>query len=820
MEYLIVGTVFGLGYLFNKDGINREEEVIEEVPENLKPNGINIYENNNVNKIRQNEQKIADKLYEKTKDSINTNIIIPGPPKYDNFNKVDYTDNKLPIEFNTEPTINNIKSNNNTNEISLTGEPIDKNNFIHNNMTPFFGGSIKQNVDDYANQELFENFTGTDSTYQKKKEIAPLFKPKTNVTNPYGLQSLDGFMNERYVVGNIRNNISPLEKIYVGPGLNKGYNNDPTGGFQQADTRDYVLPKTVNETRVKTNPKVSYYGRIISGEKINKPGKIGCIEKNRPDTFFIENPDRYFTTTGNCIAARQRPNIVMKYVNRPKNEKKSRIGPAGTTHGSSEPVRSKVKNSTKQQLSKYANGIINATGKWNSNNSSNSDYGKSNIKLPCNKRNLTCKNNRNGNLQFSEKFGSSKRNNQRPRFTRKTNVIGNPRWSGNVNGISNKGSVIYDPNDIARATIKETNIHNNRKGNLNSTGPNKGTVYDPNDIARTTIKETNIHNNRKGNLNSTGPNKGTVYDPNDITRTTIKETNIHNNRKGNLNSTGPNKGTVYDPNDIARTTIKETNIHNNRKGNLNSTGPNKGIVYDPNDITRTTIKETNIHNNRDGNISEYKRSPMRNPNERLKVTTKQTTLLSNLTGNIEKQNRNDAYKDSNIEAIETNRQFTSREYAGDAQGSAEGGYQVTETEAPNTNRQFTTDLEYSGIAGGGSEMQPMSYSDIYNSTIKSIRDETSIERVPGAQAPNKPISVDKINMTTNKQGDLQNCNLQNRGNISTKVYNSIPQTIVCGQTKDKETVPNKPIADRLNPNILDAFKNNPYTQPLDSFFYN
>ena len=752
MEYLIVGTVFGLGYLFNKDGINREEEVIEEVPENLKPNGINIYENNNVNKIRQNEQKIADKLYEKTKDSINTNIIIPGPPKYDNFNKVDYTDNKLPIEFNTEPTINNIKSNNNTNEISLTGEPIDKNNFIHNNMTPFFGGSIKQNVDDYANQELFENFTGTDSTYQKKKEIAPLFKPKTNVTNPYGLQSLDGFMNERYVVGNIRNNISPLEKIYVGPGLNKGYNNNPTGGFQQADTRDYVLPKTVNETRVKTNPKVSYYGRIISGEKINKPGKIGCIEKNRPDTFFIENPDRYFTTTGNCIAARQRPNIVMKYVNRPKNEKKSRIGPAGTTHGSSEPVRSKVKNSTKQQLSKYANGIVNATGKWDSNNSSNSDYGKSNIKLPCNKRNLTCKNNRNGNLQFSEKFGSSKRNNQRPRFTRKTNVIGNPRWSGNVNGISNKGSVIYDPNDIARATIKETNIHNNRKGNLNSTGPNKGTVYDPNDITRTTIKETNIHNNRKGNLNSTGPNKGTVYDPNDI--------------------------------------------------------------------ARTTIKETNIHNNRDGNISEYKRSSMRNPNERLKVTTKQTTLLSNLTGNIEKQNRNDAYKDSNIEAIETNRQYTSREYAGDAQGSAEGGYQVTETEAPNTNRQFTTDLEYSGIAGGGSEMQPMSYSDIYNSTIKSIRDETSIERVPGAQAPNKPMSVDKINMTTNKQGDLQNCNLQNRGNISTKVYNSIPQTIVCGQTKDKETVPNKPIADRLNPNILDAFKDNPYTQPLDSFFYN
>ena len=55
-------------------------------------------------------------------------------------------------------------------------------------------------------------------------------------------------------------------------------------------------------------------------------------------------------------------------------------------------------------------------------------------------------------------------------------------------------------------------------------GPKKLTVYDPNDIARTTIKETNIHDNRAGNMS--GPNKITVHDPNDIARTTIKETNI------------------------------------------------------------------------------------------------------------------------------------------------------------------------------------------------------------------------------------------------------------------------------------------------------
>ena len=68
---------------------------------------------------------------------------------------------------------------------------------------------------------------------------------------------LSGFQNDRYVVGNKRANVTPIEKVYVGPGLNQGYTSQPTGGFQQSDTRNYVLPKTTDQTRVKTNPKVT-----------------------------------------------------------------------------------------------------------------------------------------------------------------------------------------------------------------------------------------------------------------------------------------------------------------------------------------------------------------------------------------------------------------------------------------------------------------------------------------------------------------------------------------------------------------------------------
>ena len=126
-------------------------------------------------------------------------------------------------------------------------------------------------------------------------------------------------------------------------------------------------------------------------------------------------------------------------------------------------------------------------------------------------------------------------------------------------------SIIAPIQDLFKTSRKENFIGNPRpNGNFGAQIPNKMTVYDPNDVAKTTIKETNIHNEREGNMS--GPKKLMVYDPNDVARTTIKETNIHNNREGNI--AGHTKSQVYDPNDVARTTIKETNIHNNRSGNM------------------------------------------------------------------------------------------------------------------------------------------------------------------------------------------------------------------------------------------------------------
>ena len=96
------------------------------------------------------------------------------------------------------------------------------------------------------------------------------------------------------------------------------------------------------------------------------------------------------------------------------------------------------------------------------------------------------------------------------RKTRKQNTIGNPNAIGYANTSIFKEPEVYDPNDTARPTIKETLIHDNRTGNYNR-DVHKPTVYDPNDVARTTVEETLIHDARTGHFNRSVVQDGQGY---------------------------------------------------------------------------------------------------------------------------------------------------------------------------------------------------------------------------------------------------------------------------------------------------------------------
>jgi len=186
---------------------------------------------------------------------------------------------------------------------SLNGNYVNSEEFKHNNMVPFYGGKIKGKLyDDNIAESLLDNMIGTGSQTIKKIEQAPLFKPQDNVQWTYGMPDMSDFYQSRINPVNRNNMVKPFESQMVGPGLDKGFTNEGSGGFNSGmEARNHWLPKTVDELRILTNPKEEFSLLNHEGPAqsvITNVGKIGIVEKYTPDTFYIQSQDRWLTTTG------------------------------------------------------------------------------------------------------------------------------------------------------------------------------------------------------------------------------------------------------------------------------------------------------------------------------------------------------------------------------------------------------------------------------------------------------------------------------------------------------------------------------------------
>ena len=752
-----------------------------------------LYDSNYYKTSKFQESLLVNRNFQNSKNAIDKNII----PR--NFQQEIINENSMPIKYLQKKSNNSISS--------LSGLPVNKEKFLSKNVQPFFGKSIRQNIEHNANKETLQNHTGTENFNKSKSTPKPLFEPTYDNNIQYGTQNLNSSIQSRNHISRLRNNETPFEKVYIGPGLNKGFSSTPSGGFHQ-DIRDHVLPKSVDELRNKSDPKISFKGRVVSGKGISKTTKKPNMQKNRPDTFFVNSEDRYFTTTGAVLKEKQRPCIISKETNR--KHSKSYSGSAGPATKKNQSKRSLYKKSTKNLFLK--DGPRNAFDNDGWKNEKFGDYGKKSINLPANERDITQKRTHTSNLvglfkaltaPFADIF----------RTTKKENVIGNIRQTGNIGTGGVSKNVAWDPNDTARTTIKETNIHDTRTGNMD--GPKKNVAWDPNDVARTTIKETNIHDNRTGNMD--GPRKNVVWDPNDIAKTTIKETNIHDTRTGNIQTTSSKSGSVLDTKEMKfKTTIRETLTPEDTI--LNMRVNSKLTVKDPNDVAKTTIKETNIHNNRTGNLKGPKKLTVYDPNDVAKTTIKETNIHNNRAGNMRTIKKDGSYQNSEIEAPNTNRQFTSDyEYSGIVDGDIGGGtgYLTNEKEAPNTNRQFTSDYEYEGTADSMYK-RPTTYETAYNARTNEVREGTLVGRHPTPESVKLSIGKDKINVKYDKiEGDRINT----RQPVTTKVYNSIKEMKSCSLTQEKNHYNHEIMNERINPDNLKPFKSNPYTQSLSSYNY-
>ena len=97
--------------------------------------------------------------------------------------------------------------------------------------------------------------------------------------------------------------------------------------------------------------------------------------------------------------------------------------------------------------------------------------------------------------------------------------------------------------------------------------------------------------------------------------------------------------------------------------------------------------------------------------------------------------------------------------------------------------------------------------------MNEFRELTLEGREPGEEGDKQYINKDDLNMEIKKiESDIEN----NRTNSLTNVINTIPDKSQLGRIEEVENLDNESLYDRNNPEIIKAFRENPYTKPLDS----
>ena len=451
----------------------------------------------------------------------------------------------------TDKYFNNSQMSNQTMTIegeeyySLTGEKVTKDHFKHNNMVPYFGGSIRGNTKEMNSYEqILDNHVGSGSQFISKQEQAPLFKPGENYQYAHGTPNNNEFFRSRVNPSNSMNNINPFKEAQVAPGLNLGYTSEGKGGFNSGmEDRELWIAKTVDEMRVTTNPKAS--GNSILGYEgpassyIKTMGSQGKQEKNRPERDFEMTQDRYMTTTGIEKGQTMRSIPIQRHVSRPDTAVEySGVAAYGNN---SIYVDGEHNEPHRVQLESYPITGVGANGKGAV---TESDYGmKSKRAYP---------NNRSSEVDYFGAIGGAFGAAIAPlmeqlRPTRTENAIGNMRLYENAKSTVNS-SYLFDPNDKLAPTLRDTL---EEKTHLNFQGKTQGGYLVSNEQQAATARATQGDFCYTGNSSAgAGLQNTRSYEAeynqrnNDIKSSTIEGRLIQGNMKlynGHINQTAKNQ---------------------------------------------------------------------------------------------------------------------------------------------------------------------------------------------------------------------------------------------------------------------------------------
>lgn len=521
---------------------------------------------------------------------------------------------EVPPVYNTESFVS-----------PLSGLTFGPGEFKHKNMQPFIRGGPRQNMRDGTNSAVLGTFTGGASEErQSKREQAPMFDTAKPYGTPHGAPSTTTFEHDRIVGSTNRSGERPFEQIRVGPGLGMGYTAEGTGGFQQAYAEEVARSgyKDINELRPGNKQKIENDQLPYTPAKatVSRRGVVGTVNKQRPDrVVYNEGGEHNGGAFASVVRAANRAVQVLLGTTRPETttDYTGTAGPADS-HATYTTGSYRAPHTIQHGALPFTAADASREGFKNSD-AECADYGRAGIDIPENERDVTGTRTHTTGVVYGVKARTAPL--AAPRATLKEEYVDNPQEAGYFGRAGPTASCVYDPNDIARTTIKETNVHNTHTGNVRRDAPARGQVYDPADIARRTIKETTVNEVRTGHMR-TATYKTQVWDADDVTRTTSRQTlDSEDTTVGMAASTY--KGQAWDPDDITRTTGRETLDPEDTTTGMAAT-TYKGQAYDPSDTTRTTVRETTEDDGRVGIAVGAKRTKVYDPDDVAKRTLRNT----------------------------------------------------------------------------------------------------------------------------------------------------------------------------------------------------
>jgi hypothetical protein len=661
IEFYLFSALAGIGYLLNQrkgaqpapplSGRNANAKTNRAigprptVNERDVPSVDNAYHARHVDRVAQKERRASDIAHHAARRPRQTNVV-PNLPRgvYDETRfgaspedgggaiSVNPSEEVLPGEARQEGA-GMVRS-------SLTGELIPVERFTQNNqgisMQPMFGGSVTQNMDHDKASLSLDRLNGAADMFGGKRELRPMFERQSELSNVYGMQNQTDRMLEHIVAPRSRNNEFPIPRQMVGPGIGS-YDAAPQDNIA-LEVRKHVLPRTTDELRVETNPKVTYEAPVLEGQKGRNRGSFSRFAKNAPETTFERTAANNFTTTGARIKPRKRPDHVeLRDTTRPDTH----VDYSGPAYAKTAGERGRAKASHEPFRQKLEGTQANPAAATDVGRGERFDHGKGSILIYGNNRDVTGAKTHKSNVTSVVKALMAPLQDVVRASKKEYTAEAHSEPVGVQPQMPSKPT-LYDPNDVARTTIKQTNLYNaHGAGSLQVTAK-KPRVYDSDAVARTTVRET-TGNPAHGVEESAGfkgsAAKGVVYDPDAIARTTVKEATLAEAPHANVRQVAY-RSAAYDPDDVARTTVKEATLAGAPDANVRQVAY-KSTAYDPDDVARTTVKEATLAEAPDANVRQvaYK-STAYDPDAVARTTVKEATLAEAPDANV----RQSAYK--------------------------------------------------------------------------------------------------------------------------------------------------------------------------------